>query len=213
MQKSFCYHPSNIFSPKIPYLIYYPDDFNPSEEMLPLIVFLHGGGERGNNPYLITCHSLPMLCQKALPERCIVLSPQCASEKDWYYYMPFLMEFIDSMASNYGANKNRISLTGISMGAFGVWELASLYPDRFCSLVPICGGGMSWTAENLVHIPIWAFHGALDDVVPVEASINMIKAINQAGGHAKLTIYPETGHHAWVPAYSEPSLLNFMLQK
>ena len=195
----------------IPYLLYYPDDFCPQKESLPLVAFLHGGGERGNNPWLLTCHSLPKLCMKELPVRCIVVSPQCASGKDWYYYMPFLMSFIYAIADAAHADSKRISLTGISMGAYGVWELAALYPDSFQKILPICGGGMPWTAQAYIHMPIWAVHGVLDDVVPAETSIQMVRAINLAGGSAKLTLYPDVGHHAWERVFADSSFLKWLI--
>lgn len=211
MQTNGIYNIRSSENLSIPYLIYYPDDFQPQAESLPLVIFLHGGGERGYDPHLLTCHSLPRLCMKKLTERCIVVSPQCAPEKDWYYYMPFLMPFIYDIAASTHADVEKISLTGISMGAYGVWELAGLYPHSFKKILPICGGGMPWMADNYTQLSVWAIHGALDQVVPIETSIQMVKAINLAGGNAKLTIYPNVGHHAWEPAFANPNVLKWLV--
>lgn len=213
MQEKSIYRSHHAGAVTIPYLLYRPTDFDPPKEALPMILFLHGGGERGDNPGALLCHSLPMLCETGLHQRCLVLSPQCAKEKDWYWYMPFLMELADSVASSCNADFSRLSLTGISMGAYGAWELASLFPDRFCSLAPVCGGGMTWNADRYGRLPIWAFHGREDPVIPFQASKHMVDAVNRAGGNARLTLYDGVGHHAWEQAYAEPALLPFLLRR
>ena len=98
------------------------------------------------------------------------------------------------------------------MGGYGTWALAAAYPERFAAIVPICGGGRPATADALKNLPIWVFHGAKDDVVPVARSTAMVRAIEQLGGKVRFTIYPNTGHDAWTEAYNDPQLYEWLLQ-
>lgn len=99
------------------------------------------------------------------------------------------------------------------MGGYGAWMLAMAKPEWFAALVPVCGGGMTWNASKLKNVPVWAFHGMLDDTVPVYESINMINAVNRSGGDAKLTLYPDVIHNSWEKAYTTPELYDWLLSK
>ena len=117
---------------------------------------------------------------------------------------------MDDIAAKYRVDKDRIYLTGLSMGGFGTWSLAAAHPERFAAIVPICGGGNPADAAKLKNLPIWVFHGAKDPVVPPERSESMVKAIKAAGGNVKLTVYPDAGHDAWTATYENPELYRWL---
>ena len=181
-------------------------------EDLPLIVHLHGSGSRGNE--LSQMGIAGPLAEITNGRRlgAVFVAPQCHCDK-WFELFDVLLEFIDTMRNSEGIDKTRVYLTGISMGAYGAWETAMSRPDWFAALVAVCGGGMYWNAGKLKDLPIWAFHGALDNVVYPEESIKMVSAVNRNGGNAKITIYPHTDHSAWVPAFQEDEMWNWMFSQ
>ena len=125
--------------------------------------------------------------------------------------MDTLMALLDDIESNYDVDRDRVYLTGLSMGGFASWTLGCFYPERFAAIAPICGGGDSFFVKSMKDVPVWAFHGAKDDVVPVERSKEMVGAVNAAGGNAKLTVYPEAGHDSWTQSYDNPALYEWFL--
>ena len=191
------------------YLVYEPADRDPAEK-LPMIVFLHGAGERGTDPEVMKCHSIPMIFDKPVDYRCIVVCPQCPKDEVWLQHLDGLRDYIVKMVRKYNADPDAIALTGISMGGFGSWELAMAYPEMFSCVAPICGGGMSWRADRLKTLPIRAFHGENDGVVPPSHSVEMVDKVNRAGGEAELTLYPGVGHDSWKKAY-ESGVIEWML--
>ncbi len=192
------------------YLVALPEN-RKKEEQLPMIVFLHGAGERGADVNKVKVHGLPKTYEKHTPRGFIVLSPQCPENKVWDNYVEELMELIEFVAKEYNVDKKRISATGLSMGGFGTWSLGVTYPDYFSALAPICGGGMEWRANLLKDVPIKAFHGVLDDTVPVKRSIDMVKAVNRAGGKATITLYGKAGHNSWDLAYTGSELVDWLI--
>ena len=129
----------------------------------------------------------------------------------WPEEIDTLTTLLDEIQSSYAIDADRVYLTGLSMGGFGTWSLACRYPDRFAAIAPICGGGQWYLANRLRHVPVWAFHGAKDPVVPPDLSKSMVDAVKRAGGSAKLTIYPEAGHDSWTAAYDNPDLYKWLL--
>ena len=184
------------------------------KEALPLIVFLHGAGERGNTMEslpLVLKNGLPqLLAEKGLSPRCVAVFPQCECDTYWISDIPRILRFIDEVEEKYGTDTSRVALTGISMGGFGTWCTALSAPSRFYRLAPVCGGGMPWAAPTL-KMPIRAFHGDADTVVLPSCSIDMVNGV-KAGGNkdVTLTIYPGVAHNSWDLAYDE-SLLTFLL--
>lgn len=194
------------------YLVAVPENFC-ADAKLPMIVFLHGSGERGDDVERVKLNGLAKTYEKHTPRGFIVLSPQCPAGRVWNNYVEELMELIETVANEYGADKKRISITGLSMGGFGTWEMGISYPDYFSAMAPICGGGMEWRAEILKDIPIKAFHGVLDEVVPVKRSIEMVKAVNRAGGKATITLYGKLGHNSWDAAYTGSELVDWLISQ
>jgi predicted peptidase len=123
-----------------------------------------------------------------------------------------LINLLDDVVAKCSVDKERIYLTGLSMGGYGAWALASAYPERFAAITPICGGGRGFMADKLKDVPVWAFHGAKDNVVPLKESEEMVNAVKNRGGDAKLTVYPEAGHDSWTETYNNPQLYEWFLQ-
>jgi predicted peptidase len=192
------------------YLIYLPKDYD-QKESRPLMLFLHGAGERGNNLDLVKTHGPPKLIGAGKQFPFIVVSPQCPNGRWWQSVE--LATLLDEIVEKYKVDQDRIYVTGLSMGGFGTWSLAAYQPNRFAAIVPICGGGEVYWADTLAHIPAWVFHGAKDPVVPPERSKKMVEALKKNGGDPKFAIYPEAGHDSWTEAYNTPELYEWLLQQ
>lgn len=195
---------------KLDYLLYLPDDYG-SKEKWPLIIFLHGAGERGSDLNKVKLHGPPKLVEQGSEFDFIIVSPQCPGNAWWPYLSVQVNALIDDILEHYRVDKNRVYLTGLSMGGYGTWAIAGTNPERFAAIAPICGGGDRFLAHNLKNVPVWAFHGAQDPVVPLQRSQEMVDAVNRAGGNAKLTVYPEAGHDAWTQTYSNDELYEWFL--
>jgi predicted peptidase len=195
---------------QLKYLLHLPKDYD-QKESWPLLLFLHGIGERGDNLDRVKSHGPPKLIEAGKDFPFIVVSPQCPGDRWWK--PEDLSALLDEIVGKYKVDKDRIYVTGLSMGGFGTWSLAAFSPDRFAALVPICGGGDPDTASKLAHVPIWVFHGAKDSVVPVKRSEEMVTALKKADGNVKFTVYPEAGHDSWTEAYNSPELYDWLLQQ
>jgi len=192
------------------YLIYLPKDYD-QKESWPVMLFLHGAGERGDNLDIVRKHGPPKLIDGGKQFPFIVVSPQCPKGQNWEPFKLSLL--IDEIVENHKVDQDRIYVTGLSMGGFGTWALAAHSPNRFAAIVPICGGGDPQWAKRFAHIPAWVFHGAKDPTVPFERSKQMVEALKKNGGDPKFTIYPEAGHDSWTETYSNPKLYEWLLQQ
>lgn len=158
------------------YLLYLPPDYA-EKPSWPLLLFLHGAGERGDNLELVKMHGPPKLIAAGKAFPLIVVSPQCPKGRRWEPLE--LSALLDEIAEKYKVDKDRICVTGLSMGGFGTWSLAGHSPDRFAALAPVCGGGDPQFARGIAHIPAWVFHGAEDPVVPLSRSQTMVEALRK----------------------------------
>ena len=198
----------NDLAGNIGYWLYTPD--TPSDDM-PLILFLHGAGESGNNLDYVCMHGIPkMIAKEGLSLPAYAIFPQCPGAYVWPDLVLPLKALIDSVVSEYKIDKKRIHATGLSMGGFGTWALGRAFPNFFASLAPICGGGLAWAAGSL-KMPIRAFHGDKDSVVSLRNSVEMVDAVNANGGNATLTIFPDTDHDSWNAAYEKTDLIEWIL--
>ncbi len=202
-----------------------------AKKTYPLVVFLHGAGERGddNEKQLIHGSKLFSDIETRVNHPAFVIFPQCPEGKKWVevdwslpaHDMPaeasenlqLTLDLIDSMIENYPIDTSRIYVIGLSMGGYGVWDIISRYPDKFAAAVPICGGGDEAQALKIKDVPIWAFHGGNDRLVPTQRTRNMINAVKKAGGHPKYTEYPGVGHLSWNKAFAEPDLLDWLFSQ
>ncbi len=190
------------------YLLYLPKDYD-KQELWPLLLFLHGAGERGDDLELVKKHGPPKLIAAGKDFPFIVVSPQCPKERWWEPIE--LVALLDELSSKYKVDSDRIYVTGLSMGGFGSWRLASYAPDKFAAIAPICGGGEKYWTRRFAHLPVWAFHGAKDTGVPPERSQMMVDELKKKGGNPKLTIYPESGHDSWTETYNNPKFYEWLL--
>jgi predicted peptidase len=176
----------------------------------PLVVFLHGKGERGADLRLLERHGLPRLAAGGRIFPFLIVSPQCP-ETEYWSEAPGLPEFVAAAVARHRADPARVYLTGMSMGGFGVWSLAQRHPERYAAILPVCGGGDVRWAPRLRDMPAWAFHGARDETVPPARSVEMVEAIKAAGGAPRFTLYPETGHDSWTETYANEEIYRWLL--
>jgi len=193
------------------YLLFLPEGYGEDGKKWPLMMFLHGAGERGSNLNLVKKHGPPKIVEKRKDFPFIVVSPQCPEEDWWTEKTEDLIHLLDEIEGRYDVDTERVYLTGLSMGGYGTWTLGPKYPERFAAIVPICGGGKRFFARRLRDVPVWAFHGGKDNVVPVSESEEMVNAVKRAGGDARLTVYPDAGHDSWTATYDNPELYEWLL--
>lgn len=211
-QHKMAFEKDVVIKAKLNYLLYLPPGYEQSgDEKWPLMIFLHGIGERGTDVEKVKMHGPPKVLAEGMELPMIVLSPQCPP--DDYWPTDSLLPLIDQIIADYNVDEDRVYLTGLSMGGFGTWRLAADNPNKFAAVVPICGGGESFKAVLLKHVPIWVFHGAKDTVVPISYSEAMVDRLKSVGGNVKFTIYPNAGHDSWTKTYNNPELYEWMLQQ
>jgi predicted peptidase len=212
------------------YVLLPPSSIDP-QKTYPLVLFLHGAGERGTDLSRVLAH-FPVLMATVYRNLfpAFVLIPQCQDEKFWARIhwkdpaspmadepgsmMKMVMAILDHSIAHLPIDPTRLYLTGLSMGGFGSWELAIRRPNQFAAVAPICGGGDPLRVPIIKNMPIWAFHGADDDVVDVEHTRRLIRSLHQAGGQPLYTEFPHAGHHSWTPAYDPATgLLEWMFRQ
>ena len=192
------------------YAVYYPDNY----ENLPLLIYLHGAGERGTNFDHVYRHGIPLLLQQGHTYPAVILVPQCPIEVVWCNIVHRLKETIDTVAAQFSIRPDRICLTGSSMGGFGTWSTALTYPNFFSAIAPIAGGGMAWRAKRLVTTPVYAFHGAEDVTVVPAYSQMMCDAVTTAGGEARLVLLEGFGHDNGINhTYANTDVVPWLLQQ
>jgi predicted peptidase len=196
---------------KINFLLYLPSAFNDSERKWPLMIFLHGRGEQGDDLEKVKVHGPPRRINEGAEFPFILAAPQCPLDEWWS--VTELDHWLEFLLSELPVDPHRIYLTGLSMGGFGTWSWAIDQPERFAAIAPVCGGGESRLVWRLKDIPVWVFHGAKDTVVPLERSQEMVDALKEIGGNIKFTIYPEAGHDSWTETYNNPEFYNWLLKQ
>jgi len=216
----------------VPYCLYVPRDYDPARQW-PLIVFLHGAGERGNDGLRQTEVGIGRAIRRN-PERfpCLVLMPQCPEEQFWDRISDAMDAMIASVRQEYNIDPRRITLTGLSMGGYGTWTWGALRADLFAAFLPICGGGIPQDltricsdfdpeffgkledrVRQLARRPIRAFHGQRDKTVPPAASTLMVNLVKKAGGDVELKIYPKLEHNSWDETYGDPEVIAWLLDQ
>lgn len=200
------------------YLLFLPQDYRADpKKRWPLILFLHGVGERGDDPEQVKAHGIPKIVEQRADFPFIAVSPQCPVDSWWSAHIKELDGLLNEVIATYSVDTDRLYLTGLSMGGYGTWHLASLYPKQFAALAPVCGGG-PWhlgfpeKVSVLKDIPIWVFHGAQDDVVPLGESEKMVDALEACGGNVRFTVYPDAAHDSWTETYDNQELYEWFLQ-
>jgi predicted peptidase len=195
---------------KINYLLYLPEAYE-QKGPWPLLLFLHGAGERGTDLAQVKLHGPPKLIAAGKSFPFIVVSPQCPPRRSWSSQVVELSALLDDIVARYKVDRDRVYVTGLSMGGFGTWALAAYTPERFAAIMPICGGGEVSYTRLLTDLPVWAFHGAKDPAVPLRRSQEMIDALKKRNAPARLTIYPDALHDSWTATYNNPEVYAWLL--
>ncbi len=195
------------------YVVYVPHDYTP-EKAWPLVLFLHGSGERGKDGLLPTEVGIGRAIRLHADRfPCLVVIPQCPDDVWWDKAIEDFETAVADTEKEYNIDPSREYLTGLSMGGYGTWMYGAKNPGRFAALAPICGGGKPDDAPVLAKTPIWAFHGADDKTVPPEKSREMVEAVKKAKGNIKYTEIPTTGHNSWDAAYDDPDTMKWLLKQ
>ena len=198
------------------YLLYEPGPTVQKGNRYPLVVFLHGMGERGSDLSRVTVHGPPLLAEKGRAFPFFLAAPQCPADTSWLFQLDALRGLVADLARRLPVDTSRICLTGLSMGGFGSWHLAVEYPHAFSAVVPICGGsalasGLDQRLASIAHLPVWAFHGAKDDVVPIILQQMLVDGLRAAGGNVQFTVYPDADHDSWTATYGNQQVYDWML--
>jgi predicted peptidase len=203
---------------RLNYLLFLPQGIQAQpQKRWPLILFLHGAGERGHDLALVKKYGIAKIVEDRDEFPFITISPQCPPDRWWGQELEALTGLLDEAVRTLAVDPDRVYLTGLSMGGYGTWHLAAAQPDRFAALAPICGGGVPdegfpERVSVLKHVPVWAFHGARDQKVPLEESVKMVEALRAAGGDIRFTVYPEADHDSWTQTYEDPELYAWFLR-
>jgi predicted peptidase len=197
------------------YLLYLPSDYSDSKKAYPLVLFLHGAGERGEDINLVEIHGIPKLINMGREFPFITIAPQCPSDRWWPdpVFVKALISLIEKTKTQYNVDDSRIYATGLSMGGYGTLEIAIERPDLFSGIIPICGGGDLKKIGRLKDMPVWLFHGDADTVVPVENSTNIYDILKPINDNVKITIYKEVGHDSWTQTYDNNDIYEWLLSQ
>jgi predicted peptidase len=196
----------------------------------PLVLFLHGAGERGDDNKAQLKHGVIPIIKGAekLGTPVFLIAPQCPRDRWWSEpaqdrtrlnaskqpdaLLENMLALVADIQKKHPVDPKRFHVTGISMGGFGTWDLLARAPGRIASAIPVCGGGDPARAKEFKDVPVWAFHGEADDVVPVSATRTMIEALEKAGGKPNATYYPGVGHNSWTRTYDNPEVIRWLLE-
>jgi len=214
-QKAYTFVDQENAGLRLRYLLHLPPTYwvEPKRRW-PLVLFLHGRGERGDNVNVLRKYGIPKVVDDNPNADFIAVSPQCPLDDEWPALTITLSHLLDHVTAHLPIALDRVYLTGLSMGARGGWLLAVDHPARFAAIALICGRIPAPDFLERVPVlkdkPIWVFHGAKDPVVPVENSEKIVATLQNAGGNPRLTIYPEADHDSWTATYSEPELYTWL---
>lgn len=192
------------------YALVLPDGYDDSDAAWPLVLFLHGSGERGDDLSRVAIHGPLKEVREGRAFPFVLVAPQLPADRPRWEARE-LGALLDHIEATHRIDPTRVYVTGLSMGGYATWDLVMHFPDRFAAAAPVCGGGLPFRAPAFAQTPIWAFHGALDPIVPLERSAEMARAVNAMGGEVKLTVYPEATHDAWSATYADPAFYAWML--
>ena len=200
-----------VFEDKLPYRLASP----PLTEgkRYPLVLFLHGRGESGRDNRLQLKHGAPLFVTPArlAANPAYILVPQCPGESYWGGpTLDRVIRLVRHLVDTRPIDPNRVYITGISMGGYGTWEALARYPGLWAAAVPVCGGGNPLSTIEMGKVPVWAFHGEADSVVPVTATRAMVARLKKAGGDVRYTEYPGVDHDSWTQTYANPEVLDWI---
>ncbi len=187
-----------------------PTDYDAdADRTWPLLLFLHGAGERGDSLEAVTIHGPVKERRTGRDLPFIIVSPQVPTGSRWT--VARIAAVLDDALRQYRVDEDRVYLTGLSMGGYGTWDAIRAMPERFAAAIPICGGGLPLGIDVARDVPVWAFHGAMDSVVPIAQSVEMVRALRRAGGDVRFTVYPDADHDSWSETYANPEVYTWLL--
>jgi predicted peptidase len=201
------------------YRLYLPSTYSPAGgRRWPVLLFLHGMGERGEDLQLLERHGPPKLAAQGEELPFLLAAPQCPVTSTWPMELESLQALIRSLIRTQAVDTSRIYLTGLSMGGYGCWHLAESLPHAFAAVAPVCGGtlpdvGFPERLAVIKQLPVWAFHGAKDEVVPLEETRLIVRFLRKIGAPVKLTVYRNAGHDSWSATYRSPRLYEWLLRQ
>ena len=194
----------------LPYRTYFPDGYSTGGKPHPLLMFLHGAGERGSDFSALVRTALPKHIEDGdLDLPFVTVCPQCPEERWWDELA--LKALLDKVVTDYNIDTTRVYLTGLSMGGRGTWQLANIVADRLAAIAPICAPFFFVNAKLFKRLPIWVFHGVMDSIVPVADSVRMVRLLRQAGCNVEFTTYANADHDSWTETYTNPRLYDWLL--
>ena|SRR5919199_1928731 len=194
------------------YLLFLPKDYAKQTATYPLVIYLHGGSQKGNDLNKLKLYGLPHLVDQGTDYPFIIASPQCPDNKYWSTENWFENLYRD-LRAKYRVDTNRVYVTGISMGGFGAWQVAMDYPNTFAAVIPLCGGCNDSTQIcRISHVPVWTFHGTADDQIPISETERLINRLEKCNGKAKFTRLNGEGHSIQY-LYGNKVIFDWMLQQ
>ena len=193
---------------------YLPKDYDENKKY-PLVFFLHGAGEWGDDLDVACRHGfMKHVRESGRDYPFICIAPQCPRDKYWACYTESLIAFLDYICETLPIDQERIYLTGLSMGGTGTWMLAMAAPEKFAAIAPVCGTGIYWNGGILANTPILVYHGDCDTIVPIQESVAMMYSVNRHGNkNAELRVCHGVEHGAWEQAYSGDELVEWFMSK
>ena len=196
------------------YYLYFPDNYEYSHLEFPLVLFLHGAGERGSELDSVQKHGIPKMINEGQEFPFITLAPQCPDSNWWSepIYVETLILLVEETIETYRVDDNHVYATGLSMGGYGTLSVAIKRPDLFSAIAPICGGTDAKDIKRLKNVPIWLFHGELDKAVSVENSLLVYEILKPINPNVKITVYENVGHNSWDVTYNNKELYEWMLK-
>jgi predicted peptidase len=217
-QRAHTFHSQGRIARQLSYLLYRPRQYAAeADRRWPLIFFLHGAGERGSDIELLKSHGMPRLVEQYPDFPFVVVSPQCPDRSWWQMHVVTAELLLNQIVATLAVDADRVYLTGLSMGGFGAWYMGARHPERFAAVAPICGYGLASCGFpqrvcNLRDVPVWTFHGAQDNIVPLEDTQKLVDNLRACGGNVRFTIYPDATHDSWTRTYSNPELYEWFLR-
>jgi predicted peptidase len=213
-QEKKAFHKEIIKHLHLNYLLYLPEDYESIDKKWPLVLFLHGAGECGDDLEVVKRNGIPRIADEGGSFQFVAVSPQCPDGSAWENHFEDLDLLLDEIIDNYKIDEDRVYATGLSMGGYGTWDIAIVFPERFAAIVPVCGGTIYPELVNsLKDLPVWAFHGAKDDIVPVEETRTIVDILKENGGNVRYTEYPDAGHDSWTETYNNPEVYKWLLSQ
>lgn len=191
------------------YLVWMPEPAAKPAAGWPLVIFLHGSGERGRNLAKVKAHGPPMYAAAGRRFPFVLIAPQVDDGDSWH--SDEIEALRADLVTRLPIDADRVLVTGMSMGGYGAWNYAVAYPEQVAAIAPVCGVGNVERAARVAQVPVWAFHGGRDPVVPIAGDREMVEAVREAGGQVKFTVYADVGHNAWDRAYADPALYTWLL--